>query len=169
MPKHHEQTYVSGAETDSVFTPARIYAPLVEFFGGIGLDPCGHPDSPVPARSRVFWPERDGLRISWGGHGLVYVNPPYSQLHREHRWILKGEEADECVWLVKANTTSQWFQRGLANLASLITFLKFRVHFANQKDSVPWHSVLAYRGPRAAVWLAEIEPLMGFTVPGGAL
>lgn len=42
---------------DSVFTPPSILDPVQEILGPIGLDPCSHPHSIVPARLRYYLPE----------------------------------------------------------------------------------------------------------------
>lgn len=102
---------------DSVGTPQEIIEPIVEILGPIGLDPCSHPGSIVPAAVRFYLPEYappgmphgepvpmpasgaapahvaivgDGLVLPWGpGLGLVYVNPPYSRLSSEP-WFLRA-------------------------------------------------------------------------------
>ena len=102
---------------DSVGTPQRIIDAIVNILGPIGLDPCSHPGSIVPAATRFYLPEYappgmphgepvampasgntlahvavvgDGLVLPWGpGFGLVYVNPPYSRLSSEP-WILRA-------------------------------------------------------------------------------
>lgn len=102
---------------DSVGTPKEIIEPIVEILGPIGLDPCSHPGSIVPAATRFYLPEYappgmphgtpvampatgstpahvavvgDGLVLPWGpGFGLVYVNPPYSRLSSEP-WLLRA-------------------------------------------------------------------------------
>lgn len=102
---------------DSVGTPPEVYEPITHALGPIGLDPCSHPGSVVPAQVRYYLPEYappgmphgtpvampaygqtpahvavvgDGLVLPWGPRlGLVYVNPPYSKLS-EQPWILRG-------------------------------------------------------------------------------
>lgn len=110
------------SERDSVGTPPEVYEPIVHMLGPIGLDPCSHPGSQVPAKVRYYLPEYappgmphgtpvampahgkvpahlavvgDGLVLPWGpGLGLVYVNPPYSKLS-EQPWILRGHSMQE--------------------------------------------------------------------------
>lgn len=102
---------------DAVGTPPKIFNLIEEVLGPIGLDPCSHPGSEVPARIRYYLPQYappgmphgvfvpmpaygrtpahhamvgDGLILPWGpGYGLVYVNPPYSPLDTEP-WILRA-------------------------------------------------------------------------------
>lgn len=42
---------------DSVFTPMSILEPCIDILGPIGLDPCSHPHSIVPAAVRYYLPE----------------------------------------------------------------------------------------------------------------
>jgi len=59
-------------------TPPSALAP-VKAYGHIGLDPCTAAHNPTGAD--VFYTEEDdGLAQDWSGHGLVFVNPPYSTL-----------------------------------------------------------------------------------------
>lgn len=102
------------SERDRVGTPPRVFDAIRHILGPIGLDPCSHPGSQVPAKVRYYLPEYappgmpqvfpmpaygltpahvavigDGLVLPWRGFGLVYVNPPYSALS-EDPWILRG-------------------------------------------------------------------------------
>lgn len=104
----------SFSPRDSVGTPPRVTDAIRTILGPIGLDPCSHPGSQVPAKVRYYLPEYapqgaprvfpmpaydttpahvavvgDGLVLPWRGFGLVYVNPPYSRLS-EDPWILRG-------------------------------------------------------------------------------
>lgn len=105
------------SERDSVGTPPRVFNEIIRILGPIGLDPCSHPGSLVPARVRYYLEQYapvgmpqgvpvqmhvrgavpahvavvgSGLVLPWGpGLGLVYVNPPYSVLSAAP-WILRG-------------------------------------------------------------------------------
>lgn len=59
-------------------TPSEALAP-VKAYGPIGLDPCTEADNPAGAAT-FFTEDDDGLVQDWRGHGLVFVNPPYSTL-----------------------------------------------------------------------------------------
>jgi hypothetical protein len=102
---------------DAVGTPPKVFNLIEQVLGPIGLDPCSHPGSEVPARIRYYLPQYappgmpqgvyvpmagygrtpahhamvgDGLVLPWGpGMGLVYVNPPYNPLDTEP-WILRA-------------------------------------------------------------------------------
>lgn len=198
---------------DTVGTPKEVFEPIVACLGPIGLDPASHPGSLVPAAVRYYLPEHvpagtpasvplrverhgevpahmaivgDGLRLPWGpGLGLVYVNPPYSQLV-EHPWLLRGlpgpavlgEQAkgarkrsaaepgqpDEVLWLLPVRTAGSWWQRDLLAVANVITFLRFRVRHTGEANPSPFHQALAYRGPRAERWAAFASAELGWTV-----
>lgn len=195
---------------DAVCTPLEIVEPVVSILGPIGLDPCSHPNSVVPARVRYFLPEYapgaplgepiqmngfiavvgNGLAMPWGpGLGLVYLNPPYSPLDHEP-WFLRAlpeDQAahvralskknsrkrlyaptalpDECLWLVPVRTAGGWWQIDVVHVASMITFLDFRVQHVGEPHPSPFHQALVYRGPRAALWKREAEKRLGWTVP----
>lgn len=198
---------------DTVGSPKEVFEPIVACLGPIGLDPASHPGSLVPAAVRYYLPEHvpagtpasvplrveshgevpahmaivgDGLRLPWGpGLGLVYVNPPYSQLV-EHPWLLRGlpgpavlgEQAkgarkrsaaepgqpDEVLWLLPVRTAGSWWQRDLLAVANVITFLRFRVKHTGEVNPSPFHQALAYRGPRAERWAAFASAELGWTV-----
>jgi len=161
---------------DAVGTPEDILAPI-RAFAPIGLDPCSHPKSIVGAKVSVLLPaygignhelgddriiEGDGLAMHWGGHGLVYVNPPYSRLHRDP-WIKKArEEADEAILLLPARTAGAWWQEEVRRCQS-VTFLNRRVKHTDAEHGAPFHQALVYCGPRVSAWMPHAERL-GWTV-----
>jgi hypothetical protein len=199
---------------DSVGTPPDVFDLIVDILGPIGLDPCSHPSSLVPARVRFYLPEYapgfiigqpvsmpkngavpahiavvgNGLLLPWGGCGLVYVNPPYSNLSAdpwiiralpqlelgivhampkkgEHRrWLPTPALPDEIVWLLPVRTAGSWWQHDLVHTADMITCLNFRVKHTGEPDPSPFHQCLAYRGPRARLWKEKAEKMLGWTV-----
>lgn len=123
----------------------RALAPL----GPIGLDPCSNPTSIVVARTAwILARDGDSLARSWGGHGLVFVNPPYGD--ELPRWVAKcaAEAASgvELVMLVPARTDTQWWnlaiERGTAAL------WRGRLVFLGAPSSAPFPCALIYMGPR---------------------
>jgi phage N-6-adenine-methyltransferase len=68
-------------------TPEAALAP-VRRYETIGLDPCTQPSNPVGAL-HFFTAADNGLERPWSGHGLVYVNPPYSLTAKEKRLKLE--------------------------------------------------------------------------------
>lgn len=74
------------AETDCRFTPTAFLDAVTGSFGPIDLDPCWHPSSNVIAARTISLPQC-GLASEWGASGLVFMNPPYSNIAS---WIAKA-------------------------------------------------------------------------------
>jgi transcriptional regulator with XRE-family HTH domain len=69
---------------DDRFTPTPFLERLRRALGRrIDLDPCGHPAAFVKAKT-IWTAEDDGLSRPW--RGIVYVNPPWSEMAR---WLRK--------------------------------------------------------------------------------
>jgi hypothetical protein len=183
------------SKQDTCCTPPEIWQPIVNALGPIMLDPCSHPVSSVPAATRVLLPElywtdpekappqfqdcgdhdvmwANGLQISWKGCGLVWFQPPYSELP-DKNWIVKArDDTDEVAGLLPVRTATQWWQKQLVYYDA-ITFLEQRVSHENTfnkkgeptDDPAPFGQALVYCGPRVALWVAEIGKL-GWTVLG---
>jgi len=68
---------------DEWYTPRAVLEAVaaVGLTGGIDLDPCWAPGSLVQARHRIdVRAGGDGLRDEWPGAGIVWCNPPYSDV-----------------------------------------------------------------------------------------
>lgn len=78
-----------SAEADSRFTPEPFLESIVEAFGEIALDPCSHTLAPIKAKRKIILPE-DGLEADWTTDGLVWINPPFSNLSP---WLKKANDA----------------------------------------------------------------------------
>ncbi len=67
------------APGDDEFTPPEIYEPVLAALGRtqFAFDPSSHPDSPVPAASRLYF-EHDGLSFNWDAEETGWGQPPYS-------------------------------------------------------------------------------------------
>lgn len=75
-PVVHASAKTGG--NDNWCTP-EVVLERVRRIAPIGLDPCTTVDNPVGAW-RYYTPFEDGLASPWDGFGLVFVNPPYSQM-----------------------------------------------------------------------------------------
>lgn len=75
---------------DDFYTPAWLFDRLGVTFD---LDPCAAPGAHVPART-YYTQADDGLAQPW--HGLVWVNPPYSQ---PEQWAQRFTDHGNGVWL----------------------------------------------------------------------
>lgn len=117
-------------ERDKRFTPQWFLDHVVEAFGPICLDPCGHELSPVSARRRILLPE-DGLKASWANSLLAFVNPPFSALVK---WLNRAVdawesgEAQTVFLLIPARTDSATFQDRVAGRAD-VGLMRGRIRF----------------------------------------
>lgn len=118
-------------DRDSRFTPPEFMASIYAAFGEIDLDPCANLLSPVIARRRILLSEGgDGLADDWSG-GLVFVNPPFSELLK---WLRRAHDqwragtVETVVCLVPVRTDSTWFHDTLSAEAD-IYLLQGRVRF----------------------------------------
>lgn len=121
-------------DRDARFTPERFLKPVVEVFGPIDLDPCGHALSPVVARRRFLLAEGDdGLKDPWAGR-LVFMNPPYSGYLP---WMTRAYDewsagrVDMVLCLVPVRTDSDFFQSKVT-AASDIYLLRGRLPFSDR-------------------------------------
>jgi site-specific DNA-methyltransferase (adenine-specific) len=134
------------ARSDRWFTPPELLERIAAFLGDDYLDPC-------PAR-RAGEPIASGLWTTW--HGRVYVNPPYGRAIVP--WIRKAvtEPVDELLILVPARTDTAWFQ---PLWTFDMCFIRGRLRFSGHRDSAPFPSALAYRGPRHVAFAAAFGNL----------
>ena len=114
--------------------PVRRYAP-------IGLDPCTEAHNPVGAAS-FFTEQDDGLVRSWAGHGLTFVNPPYSTLPPIPDDATK-EEALEIRRVYMDGLRAKAREIGLdpSLVSSLIVLWAFKIH-AEASRGVPLIALL---------------------------
>ena len=124
-----------SSRPQEIFTPLALVQPLLEVWGEIALDPCSHPDSPVPALKRWFgdadaW-DANGVPTAWAGLGLIqswadrtYVNPPFSELKR---WIAHARTCEgRFAFLTPARFQRPWLRRFvLDNTAVALNSVKF--------------------------------------------
>ena len=128
--------------------PAASSAHLVNHYGfdAIGLDPCSNDRSIV--RAATEWRlERDGdsLTRDWRGHGLTFVNPPYSRWLK--RWMAKcSMSGAEIISLTPARTdTKAW--HSFASTAEAVCFWRGRMWFLDATAPAPFPSALCYWPP----------------------
>jgi len=153
-------------DCDRRFTPEEFTEPVYAAFGGVDLDPCGHPSSPVVATRRfILGNGDDWLRDAWFG-GFVYVNPPFfAQL----RWLRLAHEqwcmgnACTIACLVPARTDSVWFHETFRADAD-VYFLQGRVRFIDLRGGsqvTPFSLMLVVFGAAAEQNVAYAEAVAG--------
>lgn len=122
------------AERDKRFTPSWFLDHVVEAFGSIDLDPCGHHEAAVEARRKIILPDC-GLASSWAGHDLTFINPPFSAVTT---WIGRAADAFEqgevarIVMLVPVRTDSPAYQTRASRYADTL-FLAGRMRFESTR------------------------------------
>lgn len=133
----------TGAGRDDWQTPECVLE-RVRRVGPIELDPCA--DANRPLGHANFTVEDDGLQRFWP-IGLVYVNPPYSQLRK---WLAhcaaRGTTGAEIIALVPARTdTRAWHES--ATTARAVCFWRGRLRFVGALHPAPFPSAVLYWGP----------------------
>ena len=115
-----------GWTTDDWGTPPSFVAALEAEFGRFDLDPCAT-DATAKA-DRYYTREENGLVQDWSG--LVFVNPPYSNVVP---WVEKA--IAECraeracsLLLLPNNTDTAWFHDLVLRWCS-VRFLRGRIAF----------------------------------------
>lgn len=112
-------------ETDTWLTPPWVY----EALGPFDLDPCGYPG--WPTAERVITLPEDGFTADWSG--LVWLNPPYSQVEG---WLRRlAEHPEGGIALVFARTETAAFQRWVWGRATSLLFPAGRIKFLRPDGS----------------------------------
>lgn len=103
---------------DNWCTPRNVVDVLYEFNEGKppALDPCSNINSIVGAIIEFWGPPNghDGLLYQWPleEEGLVYANPPYSQLDVwSRKFHEQAQRGVELISLVPAYTDTAWFHQ----------------------------------------------------------
>ncbi len=123
-------------------------------FGDIDLDPCASIIVEKNFALLNYTIEADGLKQSWAGPGLVYVNPPYGR--KIKLWTDKAiEEAKlgaEIVLLLPARPDTAWWQR-MVKTANAVCFVKGRIKFEGATNGAPFPSAMVYFGARSTLFV----------------
>ena len=122
-----------SSEADVRFTPKEFLSKIVDAFGEIALDPCSHAQAPIEARRKIILPE-DGLSSNWATEGLVWINPPFSNLAP---WMVRAnaawraKEVSKMIFLLPASRLDlrAYFEEAAFNAITLI--LGDRLRFAS--------------------------------------
>ena len=128
---------VFSRQTDEWETPQDLFDKLNDEFH-FTLDPCASDEN--HKCESYFTKEDDGLSKKWGG--VVFCNPPYSQIKR---WVQKAHEESErgttVVLLIPSRTDTRWFHEYIYGKAE-IRFIKGRLHFSGAKYNAPFPSMI---------------------------
>jgi transcriptional regulator with XRE-family HTH domain len=135
---------------DIRLTPPDFVEQVVSVLGDIELDPCGHPNSFIPA-ARQYFEEDDGLLQAWNAK-TVFCNPPYSIaakfMRKAHSEWLSGSA--KCIVLLITLRTYTISFHDIAGYADMI-FLRDRLRFWSAQqtplpDTAPFSSVVMIFG-----------------------
>jgi hypothetical protein len=161
-PSEHSLAVLTSSKSVEWYTPAGVVEQVTAVLGGIDLDPCWHPESPVKATT-TYVEQQDGLSREWNGR--VYLNPPYGR--DIDGWIEKlvGEHeagrVTEAIALVPARVETEWFRRLDAYPRC---FLYGRVTFANAENPAAFPNAVVYLGNDVAKFSTVFEPAGGIWV-----
>lgn len=144
-------------------TPREVWEPIVETFGEIALDSCGHPNQSVPANTvhllDRYWlgtempmaGDTKYIRVGenfdapWGSDGLVFVNGPWSHCDKTTEKVFK--DCTESIQLLPVRTSSVYWELYVWP-SPYICFWYGRMQFEGAKYIAPFHNALVYNGPR---------------------
>jgi len=132
-----------GERPQDIFTPLWMVDAIAEWWGGIALDPCSHPDSPVYGiASEAYYTPELGLQ-PW--RDRTYWNPPYKDLKV---WLAHALAQDgRWLGLIPVRPQRTWWL-GFAERVDAICWLP-PIKFEGYDQAFPAPLVLAYRGEDA--------------------
>lgn len=123
-----------------------IVLDLVREVGLISLDPCTSLDNPVNA-AHFYTEKEDGLIQPWDTDGVIFVNPPYSDIPKWAEKCAKEGINNEIIALVPARTDTRWWHYNIIK-ADAICFWAGRLKFKGAPNAAPFPSALSYWGDR---------------------
>jgi hypothetical protein len=106
--------------TDDWLTPPGI----VRALGPFDLDPCSPEIRPWNTAAQHYTRADDGLSQPW--HGMVWLNPPYSNIRT---WLARLADHGSGIALVFARTETAAFHDHVWPRASALLFLRGRLRF----------------------------------------
>lgn len=149
-----------ASRSDDYNTPPEVLE-VVRRLGHIALDPCSNEFSQVGARM-VCDVDTDGLGADWAlatdpawGGGLVFVNPPFSQLSAwVEKCITEAQRGCEIILLAPAGLDTKWWGRVVETAqAAAIWRGRVRFYFCGERHATPMQpTAFAYWGPRAVAF-----------------
>lgn len=157
MTMHGIPEATPEANSDWYCTPPEILDVVRTFWPeGIDLDPCSNQHSLVVSDDAIMLPADGLVWRKWEGY--VYVNPPYSD---PGPWLQKcARSGAECLALVKADTSTQWWEHEVWGQADAVCFWHGRIRFylnGERQGSSNFPSALVYYGKKAEAFCDVFE------------
>lgn len=173
VPVHERKRFTENAANSSTsdewYTPNSLLNILYESIDDIfDLDPCSPTrnaeKAPVKARKH-YTQKNDGLSLPW--HGVVFMNPPYSDVSTWTKKAMESTEAGQAktvIGLVPARTDTRWWNNHCAGKADIL-FLQGRLKFGTQTNSAPFPSALIFWNAEAELIAAVQKGIPSFHMP----
>lgn len=144
------ENWQKGSKKDVWQTPESLYS-IVDETVGIDLDPCAGKETDIAETNWCIQNGQDGLVGDW--HGIVFVNPPFSE---KGKWLDKIHEQienTELIVLVTPDSTGvkSWWHGDIVPYADYVWFSEGRVRYIDPEKgestgSPGWNTALSFFG-----------------------
>ena len=168
VEEHDGKRLTSGdLLSDIEFTPPEIFEPVLRALGrkSFCFDPCSHPKALVPADTKLYY-EHDGLSFDWGGEGVGFGQPPYSN---PKEWIRRfAKHPGGMVCLLNGDFSTSIYEEVIWPQALFVILLYKRVKHVSpyrtgDVQAKRPSSIVAFDPERVIKWrskaLAELEAM----------
>jgi hypothetical protein len=129
---------------DEWYTPRKVLDAVAALAAdGIDLDPCYAPRSLVDARHVIDARSGgDGLRDSWPGDGLVWCNPPYSDVEPWLRRCCNASVSRDVVLLIPMRPETKAWQQWVWGSGAVVVIHTGRLSFVATDGTIRTESDL---------------------------
>jgi phage N-6-adenine-methyltransferase len=167
--KRFTEHAANTSTSDEWYTPENVLKVIYDALGDVfDLDPCSPTRNAekAPVKARKYYTQKnDGLSLPW--HGIVFMNPPYSDVSTWTKKALDSVEegqAETVIGLVPARTDTRWWNNYCAGKADIL-FLQGRLKFGSQTNSAPFPSALIFWNAEADLVDAVQKSIPSFHMP----
>jgi hypothetical protein len=124
---------------DEWYTPRKVLDAVAALAAdGIDLDPCYAPRSLVDARHVIDARSGgDGLHDSWPGDGLVWCNPPYSDVEPWLRRCCNASVSRDVVLLIPMRPETKAWQQWVWGSGAVVVIHTGRLSFVATDGTTP--------------------------------
>ena len=151
---------------DEWYTPLKILEAVAALSdGGIDLDPCHAPRSLVVARHVIDVRNGgDGLRDEWPGDGLVWCNPPYSDVEPWLRRCTNASVSRDVVLLIPMRPETRAWQQWVWGSNAVVVVHTGRLSFVAPDGIAPGGG-----GRAVTLHQSEVRPICADQLGVGGL